>query len=158
MKSVKLIAFLTVILLVVVLSLPIFVKSIPVQYEIDIYSPLSKTYEAIADSYSDIFMASEIEMISEWDREIIDSTYNNLLSTRIDNGELEIYTTIEFIDRNKMTRLKINEKVSFHSWINHSFGVIFSSSIQSKREKFYVRVKQGIESTPDPTITPEELK
>lgn len=158
MKSIRIIALLVSILVGLIFSLPLFFKTISVQEKIDIYAPVPKAYEAISSSYADIFMDSEIEMISKWKRDIIDSTQNKFLSTLSDNGKIKIKSKLDFENRYNVTRLKFSEEISFHSWFDQAYGILFSKSIQRKRENFYVRVKQAIESTPDASIKPEELK
>ena len=158
MKSTRIIALLIFLVCIVLLSLPIFFKTIPFDHQVDIQSPVEKAYNSISSSYEDIFMSSEIEMINKWDREIIDTVRNEKLITAASNGELNINTEIQFINRNKITRLEIHEDLSFDSWIDHAFGVILNSSIKQKRINHYTRVKQGIESTPDLDFKPDELK
>jgi len=158
MKSSRIISFLMLLICGIVISLPLIFKTIPFDYEIDIQSPVGKAYSSISSSYEDLFLSSEVEIIRKWDREITNAVENEKLETHVKNGKLNIHSAIDFIDRTKITRLRIHEDISFDSWFNHAFGVIFSSSIIKKRENHYIRVKQGIESTPDATIKPEEIK
>jgi hypothetical protein len=158
MKSSRIIAILVLLVGVIILSIPAFVKYITFEHKIEPYAPVSKAYSNIVSNYEEFYLFMKTKNIESSDRKIIEKKENQLLVTEIHHNGMKIESRIEFVDRTKKTRMLITEKIKFDSWMAHAFGVLFSSSVFEQRERYYQELEQSIESTPDSSIIPSELK
>lgn len=158
MKSSRIIALLVLFFSTVILSLPLFVKFISFEHKIEPYAPISKAYSDLVSNYEDLYLIQNTKENKDSHREIVMKKKNEFLETIIHHNGMEIRSSFEFVDRTKKTRLLIKEEIVFDSWLEHAFGVLFSSSVYEQRERHYLNLKQSIESSPDSSIIPSELK
>ncbi len=158
MKSSRIIALLILIISAVILSIPIFVKHIDFEYQIEPYAPIEKAYGNMVINYKDLYVVKNAKNPEFKERSITDSRKNEWLETTFSDEKMQINSRLDFVDRTRKTRIKIKEEIKFDSWIEHAFGVLFSSSVYEQRERFYINLEQSIESTPDGSLIPGELK
>ncbi len=157
MKGSRIISLLILLFAGIILSLPLFVQKISFEDHIDVYAPLSKAYGNVQRNFDDMAGFDINEYIDSERKVVYENSLDSLETYMLHKG-MEIESSFHFIGKTKKTRIKISEKIRFTSWINHAMGVLFSDSIKQKRKDYLVRLKQQIESTPDSTIIPSELK
>lgn len=158
MKSSRIIALIILFIGAVIISIPLFVKHIQFEYKIEPYAPISKAYSDLVFNYEDLYLSQNAKNKEESQRAIVTKKENEFLETMVHHNGMKIHTNFEFVDRTKKTRLLIKEEITFDSWLEHAFGVLFSSSVYEQRERHYINLKQSIESSPDSSIIPSELK
>jgi hypothetical protein len=73
-------------------------------------------------------------------------------------NKYSVHSEISFIDKGLKTGLRAKEKIKAHNFINQALFVLMKNRLVRARQKWYEKIKTAVESTPDFSIQPGELK
>ena len=181
MNKKRIFTLILVSLFVAFFSIGILIPTISYTIDLDIQAPISKGYNAIASHemkpllYDDIIVEKtdvqpfkegnttvisylESDKEKRFEEKIIKLDSLKYLEFSTETDKTFTISKIHFADKKILTRLRIEEEMTASSFIERSFIVLLKSSIVKNRNAVYTRRKQIIESTPDYSIKPEDLK
>ena len=180
-KPFRFIAVFLILVLLGLFGIGILFPTLQFKYSIDIYAPLYKAYGDIAshelktklysginptESHFDTFEAGHISTIC-FDQnkkqkciqeEVIELDSLKLLKAKYINPKTNIISTIQFVDKDKVTGLQVHEIIQGSNYLENAMMQIFQVAIRKNRENWYEKIKISVESTPDYKLMPEEIK